>query len=97
MRIWLARAALLGIPIFVGTLVEVTTGSHPMIGGTWVGLIVPPALVLFGTVLPKVGRLLGKNDRTFVLEHTYRTRWLRALKNLSRSSIRLCGEGSLVI
>jgi hypothetical protein len=44
-----------------------------MIGDTWVGLIVPPALVLFGTVLPKVGRLLGKNDRRFVLEHLHNT------------------------
>jgi hypothetical protein len=60
MRIWLAGAALVGIPIFVGTLVDVTTGSHHMIGDTWVGLIVPPALALFGTVLPKVGRLLGE-------------------------------------
>lgn len=42
-------------------------------GDTWVGLIVPPALVLFGTVLPKVGRLLGKNDRGFVLEHLQNT------------------------
>jgi hypothetical protein len=73
MRIWLAGAALVGIPIFVGTLVDVTRGSHHMIGDTWVGLIVPPALVLFGTVLPKVGHLLGKNDRRFVLEHVQNT------------------------
>lgn len=43
------------------------------IGDPWAGLIVPPALVLFGTVLPKVGRLLGKNDRRFVMEHVQNT------------------------
>ncbi len=44
-----------------------------MSGDTWVGLVVPPVLVLFGTVLPKVGRLLGKADRKFVLEHVQNT------------------------
>jgi hypothetical protein len=40
-----------------------------MRGDRWVGLIVPPALVLFGTVLPRIGRLLGKSDERFMLEH----------------------------
>jgi hypothetical protein len=69
MRIWLGFAVLVGTPIFVGTLRDVITGSNYMSGDKWVGLIVPPALVLFGTVLPKVGRLLGKSDERFMLEH----------------------------
>jgi hypothetical protein len=39
----------------------------------WVGLLVPPGLVLFGTVLPKVGRLLGKSNERFILEHVQNT------------------------
>jgi len=69
MRVWLGFAVLTGIPIFVGTVVDMATGSHYMRGDNWVGLLVPPALVLFGTVLPKAGRLLGKPDRRFILEN----------------------------
>ena len=32
-----------------------------------------PRLVLFGTVLPKFGRLLGKRDERFMLEHIQNT------------------------
>lgn len=73
MRIWLAGAVLIGTPIFVGTVMDVTTGSHHMSGDTWVGLVVPPVLVLFGTLLPKFGRLLGKKDREFILEQVQST------------------------
>jgi hypothetical protein len=73
MRIWLAFAVLVGTPIFVGTVVDMATGSHYTSGDKWVGLLVPPALVLVGTVLPKVGRLLGKADRRFIIEHIQST------------------------
>ena len=59
----------LGTPIFAGTLRGVITGSDYMKGDEWVGLFVPPVLVLFGILLPKVGRLLGKSDERFMLEH----------------------------
>lgn len=73
MRIWLAGAVLIGIPICLETAMDIKTGGLHMSGDTWVGLVVPPVLVLFGTVLPKVGRLLGKADRKFVLEHVQNT------------------------
>jgi hypothetical protein len=74
MRIWLAFAVLVGTPIFVGTVIDIVTGSHYMSGDKWVGLlVVPPGLVLFGTVLPKVGRLLGKSNERFILEHVQNT------------------------
>ncbi len=69
MRIWLGMAVLIGTPIFVETVMDITTGSHHMSGDRWVGLLVPPALVFFGTVVPKLGRLLGKKDERFILEH----------------------------
>ncbi len=34
---------------------------------------VPPALVLFGTVLPKIGRLLGKRNERSIVEHLQNT------------------------
>jgi hypothetical protein len=73
MRIWLAFAVLVGTPILVGTLSDVVRNSHYMSGDKWVGLILPPVLVLFGTVLPKFGRLLGKRDERFMLEHIQNT------------------------
>jgi hypothetical protein len=73
MWIWLAFGVLVGTPIFVGALSDVVRNSHYMSGDKWVGLIVPPGLVLFGTVLPKFGRLLGKSDERFLLEHVQNT------------------------
>ena len=73
MRFWLLGAVLCGAPIFVLTLLDVLTGSHHTTGDTWVGLVVPPTLILFGTVLPKVGRVSGRGDRKFMLEFLQQT------------------------
>jgi hypothetical protein len=73
MRVWLAAAVALGTPIFVLTLLDVTTGSHNVSGDKWVGLAVPPALVAFGILLPKLGRLLGRPDERTILEHLQNT------------------------
>ena len=73
MRFWLAGAVLCGAPIFVLTLLDVLTGSHHTTGDTWVGLVVPPALILFGTVLPKLGRVFGRGDRKLMLEFLQQT------------------------
>jgi hypothetical protein len=73
MRVWLAGAVLIGMPIFVTTVLDVITGSHRMSGDRWVGLVVPPALILYGTVIPRIGRLLGKGDRQFILKHIQNT------------------------
>jgi len=73
MRIWVGFAVLVGTPVFVGTVVDMATGGHYTSSDNWVGLVVPPTLVLFGTVLPKVSRLLGKSDRRFILEHVQNT------------------------
>jgi len=51
----------------------VVAGSHDISGDQWVGLVVPPALVLFGIVLPKDGRLLGKATDDSFLEHVPKT------------------------
>ena len=73
MRIWLAGAVLIGTPIFVSTLSDIATHSDYMTSDKWVGLVVPPALVLYGTVAPSLGRLLGKRDRQFILRHIQNT------------------------
>jgi hypothetical protein len=62
MKIWLVGAILLGLPIFVLSALDALTGSHHTTGDVHVGLIVPPALILWGLVLPKLGRLLSRGD-----------------------------------
>ena len=66
-------AVLIGTPIFVGTLLDIATYGDYMTDNKWVGLVVPPALVLYGTVLPSLGRLFGKRDRQFILRHIQNT------------------------
>jgi hypothetical protein len=68
MAIWLTGAVLLGVPIFVGTLIDMIRGSHYMGGSNWVGLLVPPVLVLYGIIFPKISGFLGRADRQFILE-----------------------------
>jgi hypothetical protein len=64
LSVWLAFAVLVGIPLFVRTVIDIVTGGHYVSGDKWVGLVAPPGLVLFGTLLPKLGRLLRKKQRT---------------------------------
>lgn len=68
MRIWLTGAVLIGVPIFVGTVIDMTTGSRHTSGSNWVGLLVPPLLILYGTIFPRIGWFFGKDDRRFILE-----------------------------
>lgn len=66
MRFWLAGAVLIGVPLFIQTLIGVLKGDHSE--GNWVGLVVPPALILYGTVFPRIGWLWGRADRRFIVE-----------------------------
>jgi hypothetical protein len=68
MRIWLSFAVLMGTPFFVGTVLDMTTGRYQTSADKWLGLLVPPTLVLFGTFGPILGRLFGEADRRFILE-----------------------------
>jgi hypothetical protein len=69
MRVWLAFAVLIGTPIFLGTLLDIAAHRDYMTGDKWVGLAVPPVLLLCGTVLPQLGRVLGRRDRETILQH----------------------------
>ena len=73
MKVWLVLAVLIGTPIFVLSLLDVTTGTHLTSGDAWVGIIVPPAMALFGLILPRIGLLLAQGSERFVLEHIQHT------------------------
>jgi hypothetical protein len=67
MRFWIGAVVLFGSPIFIRSLLDVTTVSRNVIGDAWVGVIVPPAMVAFGFLLPKFGRLLGRGEERLLL------------------------------
>ena len=73
MRIWLGVVILLGVPGFVAALISIAKGTATREEGAWVGLVVPPALILFGIVLPKFGRLLGQGDEQDILRYVQNT------------------------
>jgi hypothetical protein len=69
MRFWVGFVAVVGGIVFVLSVLDLTTGSHFISGDVRVGIIVPPAMLLFGLILPRIGRLVGKGDERFLLEH----------------------------
>lgn len=69
MWFWLGGVVLIGGSIFLFSLSEVMTGSRHVDGDARVGLIVPPAMAVFGILLPRFGRLMGRGEETFILEH----------------------------
>lgn len=73
MQVWLAAAVLIGTPIFIMTVRDIFTGSHNMTGDLWVGLVVPPALILWGIVLPMISRLFSRNEERFILHYVQAT------------------------
>ena len=68
MRVWLAGAVICGVPLFVMSLRDAFTGIHEVGGDLWVGLVVPPALIFFGTVLPRLTQRFGRSDRRMMIE-----------------------------
>ena len=67
MRVWLAAVAVIGIPMFIFTLVKVLHGDRTE--NDTVALVVPPALIIFGSLLPKFGRLIAIGEESFLLQH----------------------------
>jgi hypothetical protein len=68
MRIWLSFAALTGVPIFFASLSQLVAGRQSVQGDLYVGLLVPPGMLLFGMLLPKIGSALGLREKRFLVE-----------------------------
>jgi hypothetical protein len=73
MRIWLGGVFLFGGPIFVLSALDFLPGRHYTSGDKWVGLTVLPVMVLWGFLLPRIGRWFGKGDERFLLEFVQQT------------------------
>jgi len=68
MRVWVVFSALIGIPIFVNSLYQLLGGVPIVQGDLYVGLLVPPGMVLFGVLLPRLGSLLSLPERAYLIE-----------------------------
>jgi hypothetical protein len=66
MVFWFAFNSLVGGILFVATLVTVLGGPMQAKGDPWVGLVVPPGLVLFGAGLLWFGRYLARDEPEFL-------------------------------
>ena len=73
MRLWRWLTVILGAPMFVLFVIDLLAGSHHSSGDLWVGLTVPPALILWGFVLPRLGRLFGSRDEKALLDFVQKT------------------------
>jgi hypothetical protein len=73
MQFWMAVVILLGGAVFVSTMEDILRGGHYIHGQTWMGILVPLAMVLFGVLLPRIGRLLGRGEERFMLEYLQQT------------------------
>lgn len=67
MRGWVAFAVLCGVPIFIGAIRDLLR-QRQSDSGIWVGLLVPPLLIFFGTAWPRFLRRFGRGDRRFMVE-----------------------------
>jgi hypothetical protein len=73
MRAWLALTSMIGLPILLMSLRDLMTGRDSVRGDLWVGIIVPPALVLCGTLMSKFGRLLSRGEERYFLQYVQET------------------------
>jgi hypothetical protein len=51
---------------------QLLDGKTRLYGDLWVGLVAPPAMILFGLLLPELGALLSFHERKQVLEMLHR-------------------------
>jgi hypothetical protein len=72
MRIWLGFVVVLGCFIYVLMLEDLLTGRAHRRADIYLGILVPPGLVLFGLLLPRFGRWLGRNEESYILDFLQR-------------------------
>lgn len=72
MRIWLAFVLAVGIPIFILSLKGIFLKTNTGNGDPVVGVLVPPVLIVFGILLPKIGRWFARSEEGFILNFLQR-------------------------
>jgi len=73
MWFWLAMVVLIGGQIFLASLKDIVTGSHYIRGDKRMGILIALSMILFGVLLPKIGRFIARGEERFLLEHLQQT------------------------
>jgi hypothetical protein len=68
MRVWIIFAIVVGTPILFDSLKCMEGAGCKVRGDWWVGVVVPPAMVLCGLLLPRLGAALSFHERKHVVE-----------------------------
>jgi hypothetical protein len=72
MRIWFVFVVAIGIPIFILSLKDIFLKTDTGSGDPIVGVLVPPVLIVFGILLPKIGRWFARSEEGFILNFLQR-------------------------
>ena len=73
LRIWLGLIVLIAALIFLGTLFYAVREHNLLSIATWIGLLIPPALVLVALAIPKIARMLSRKDEQYILQFVQST------------------------
>ncbi len=68
MKVWLAFAIAIGIPIFLVSARDAMRERSLVSNDNWLGLAVPVILVLFGLLFPRIGAALSFHERKHAVE-----------------------------
>jgi hypothetical protein len=72
MRIWLALVLAIGIPIFTLSLKDIFLKTNTGSGDPFFGVLAPPVFIVFGILLPKIGRWFARSEEGFILNFLQR-------------------------
>jgi hypothetical protein len=67
-RVWIIFAIVMGTPILFDSLKCLERAGCKVHGDWWVGVVVPPALVLWGLLLPRLGAVLSFHERKHIVQ-----------------------------
>jgi hypothetical protein len=73
MRIWLGIVVVVAGITLVLTLKDHLGGRAHLAGEDYTVVLVPQGMVLFGLLLPRFGRWLGRNEESYILDFLQRT------------------------
>lgn len=67
MQAWLGFAVIVGTIIFFSSITEAIHSRSVAHDNLWLGLVVPPMLVLFGFLFPRIGAVLSAHEKKYVV------------------------------
>ncbi len=68
MTIWFGGVILIGGTMFIGTIGGFLFGLAPHGDNAWIGVVVPPLMLLFGFALVRFGSYLARDEARFITD-----------------------------